>query len=88
MAKSGSLQGRTYKTYLHKPAKELRKGIRSLQRRIEEHRDKIANPQNYYSEWHTYPKFRQRNQLSDWKKEIKNFTEQKNIFEGILKNRN
>jgi hypothetical protein len=87
LAKAGKLHGRTYEKYLHKPAKELRKGIRSFQKRIEEHRDKVANPQNYYPEWHTYPKDRQRKELRKWQIEIKVFTEHKYILEGILKNR-
>ena len=87
LAKARKLQGDTYKNYLHRPEGALKRSIRSLQRSIEEHCNKIADPQSYDSAWHTYPKDRQRRVLRRWKGEIKTFTEQKDIFEGILKNR-
>ncbi len=77
----------TYNQYRTKTPRELNKGIRSFQRRIDEHRDKLANPQKYDPRWHTYTKDHQLRQLRGWEQEIKNFTEEKNIFEGILKNR-
>lgn len=58
-----------------------------MQKRIDEHRDKVANPRKYYTDWDTFPKKRQQDEIISWKQEIKSFTEQKWIFEGILKNR-
>ena len=87
LAKAGEIHGDTYKTYLHKPANQLRKGIRSFQRRIDEHQDKLANPRKHWPGWDNLTKKHQQNAISDWKHEIKGFTEHRLIYEGILKNR-
>jgi hypothetical protein len=87
LAKAGKIHGRTYEKNLHKPAQELNKSIRSLQKRIAEHRAKVANPQNYDPKWNTYPAKRQNDALTHWRKELKTFTEQRDIYAGILKNR-
>ena len=83
----GAKHHRVYIDYRIKTSRELNKGIRSFQRRIDEHRDKISNPQNYDPKWHTNTKKHQQNQLINWKKEIKGFSEQMEIFKGCLQER-
>jgi hypothetical protein len=58
-----------------------------MQKQINTHKPKLKKPEDYYLEWNTFPNARQRRELIGWKKEIKAFTEQKDIFEGILKDR-
>lgn len=53
---------------------QLRKGIRSLNKRIEEHLVKIANPEKIYSDWDA-EKDRQAGRLGHWQHEIKKFAE-------------
>ena len=44
----GAKHHRVYIDYRIKTSRELNKGMRSFQRRIDEHRDKISNPQKCY----------------------------------------
>ena len=53
---------------------QLRKGIRSLNKRIEEHFAKIANPEKYYSDWNV-EKDKQAGRIGHWQHEIKKFAE-------------
>jgi hypothetical protein len=41
------------KQYLDKPKEEIQKGIRSFEKQIELHKDKIKNPEKHYPNWHT-----------------------------------
>ena len=88
IAKSlGAKHHGVYIKYRIKTSRELNKGIRSFQRRIDEHRDKISNPQNYDPRWHTHAKKHQQNQLIQWEEKIKGFSEQMEIFKGCLQER-
>lgn len=51
----------------------LRKGIRRLKANIEEHVDKINNPQKYASDWDEYTEAKKNGLIRHWKKEISNF---------------
>ena len=53
---------------------QLRKGIRSFQKRIEEHLIKINNPSAIYSDWYDEPEM-QEGRIGHWLHEIKNFNE-------------
>ena len=53
---------------------QLRKGILSFQKRIDEHWDKIENPELFYSDWNSEPD-KQAGRIGHWQHEIKNFAE-------------
>ena len=57
---------------------ELRKGIRSFQKRIEEYRAKIENPLAFYPQWDSQSERKKAGDKKHWQHEIK-------IFE-VLKN--
>ena len=57
----------------------LRKSIRTLTQRIDEHYEKIAHPERIYKEWYNFPEELKTRIILHWKKEIKNF--QRNISE-------
>ncbi len=59
--------------------KSLETGIRSLEKRIAEHKFKIANPKQVYEDWDQVSISVQRGRLKYWEKEIYNF--QKSIAE-------
>ena len=54
-------------------SRELKKGIRKLERRISEHQHKIENPEQYWKEWHSFDEKRKQNELNHWKSEIRKF---------------
>ena len=53
---------------------QLRKGIRSLKKKIEEHRLKIKEPWKVYADWYEKPD-KQLGRIAHWLHEIKNFNE-------------
>jgi len=74
--------------YKNKPDKELQKGIKSLQKRIDEHIRKTLYPKDFFPHWDELP-LRQRDGLVNkrWVLEIELYKQQKQILECILKNR-
>jgi len=76
------------KNYEQCTDKELLKGIKKYQRRIDEHLDKIANPKKYFPDWDSFhPNKKEDLVNSHWPNDIKRLKEQKEILECILKNR-
>ena len=74
--------------YLNKPATELEKGIRSLDKQIIEHSNKIQNPKKYYPDWENLDSRNKQNLIEKkWKQDIQRQLEQKQILECILRNR-
>lgn len=69
------------------PSSALRKGIRSLEKRIAEHEAKINAPEKYCDEWATYSKNERIGMVNHWKKENKDF--QQSIYNRLegLRNR-
>lgn len=64
----------------------IRKAIRSLEKRIAEHEDKIANPWAYIDS--NTPKFHADDLVSRyWPREITNFRQQIDVLNGILMER-
>lgn len=53
---------------------QLRKGIRSLRKKIDFHLYKIANPWEFYPDWFSEPD-KQAGRIGHWQHELKNFTE-------------
>jgi len=87
-----ALVGGRHSVHLEKYAlrsnKELQKGIKSYQKQIDLHNQKILNPHKYIPEWNDLDK-RQQNDLigNKWNKDIKRLLEQQEILNCILKNR-
>lgn len=54
----------------------LKKTIRSLESRVEEHKRKIAEPEKIYEKWKQFSELEQAGFKKHWEKEIKNFEKQ------------
>ena len=76
-----------YEHYKNKPIKEIKKGVKSLEKQICEHNDKISNPTKYLPNFYDLDE-RQQNALihRKWPADIKRQTEQKQLLEDILQN--
>ena len=73
------------KNLQNQSSNQLRKGIKSFQKRIEEHLAKINNPSAIYSDWYDEPEM-QEGKIGHWLHEIKNFEESiKNRVEELNK---
>jgi|GEM_PF-3505090 len=55
----------------------LKRGARSIDEKIELHKDKIKNPGKYYNNWATTPERRKAGAIRKWKHEIVKLTESK-----------
>jgi len=75
------------KMYSKRTVKEVEKGIRSYQKQIELHENKIKNPERFIPEWNDLdPRQREALVSKKWNEDIKRLKEQKEILECILKN--
>lgn len=73
------------KNLQNQSSNQLRKGIKSFQKRIEEYLAKINNPSTIYSDWYDEPEM-QEGRIGHWLHEIKNFEESiKNRVEELNK---
>ena len=50
-AKNGGKNYGTYKNYVSRSEKEIRKGIRSIEKQIQEHKNKIIDPKSEIENW-------------------------------------
>lgn len=53
----------------------LKRAMRNYQKRIDEHKLKLSNPQNYVDDWESYDERRKQGLIKHWQKEINNFEE-------------
>lgn len=58
---------------------QLEKGIKNLEKQVEEHKEKIKNPEKFYSDWNEVSIEIRRGRIKHWEKEISNF--EKSIYE-------
>jgi hypothetical protein len=74
------------KLYIDKPYKEIEKGIKSFEKQIELHQEKIKNPDKYIA---PNTDLRKKSDLvnNKWPADIARHKELKNILEGILNER-
>jgi len=63
---------------------QLGRTANSLQRQIEAHEAKMANPGNFISEWGSMTPTQQQGLLNHWSGEITNLVEQQSIVHGLL----
>jgi hypothetical protein len=87
-AMNGGRHATWAKQYANKPTEDIQKGIRSLEKQIELHKDKIKNPEKYYPNFRKLDIREQEANINKiWPRDIAKQQEQKSILEGILKNR-
>lgn len=65
----------------------LKKSIRTLEWRVEEHKQKIINPKSFYPNWDNYNEREKNGFIKHWNKEIVNFENQINEAKEELKKR-
>lgn len=74
--------------YLDKPAKEIQKGIKSYEKQIALHQEKIANPSKFIPHWNELHPERQYALINKkWPAEIQCYTEQRDVLQSILNER-
>lgn len=72
--------------YLDKSAAELKKGMQSFGKRIQEHIEKLQNPAKYINDFGNASEQYIQGQIRQWEKHLQRNQEQQNILKGILNN--
>lgn len=97
-AKEGGLNSGLYKQYIARPVEQVQKGIRSLSKRIERH-ENLVNDAAYRDKylasekvkdptkklWGEMSETQQANQIGKWKGEVETYMKQKEVLEGVVK---
>lgn len=87
-AKNGGKHARIITEFSNKPVKEIQKSISSYEKLITEHKDKIANPSKYCPDWDIMdPRRKDALVNKRWPAEIQCYTEQSEILQTILNQR-
>jgi chromosome segregation ATPase len=61
--------------------KKREKAIRSLRKRIEAHREKIAYPEKSFQDWNSFTEERKTDEIDHWKNEIRAFEKEIRKYE-------
>ena len=64
--------------------RQLRKSINTLNKRVQEHENKLKNPQATFPDWDEFPERRKERELRHWKKEINAFKESIQKMQKVL----
>ena len=86
-AKAGGKHAGFLPKYRGMSRRALEKSIRSHQKQIDKHLEKVANPSKYWAEWNTFDASRQQRVIKNWQQEITSFSEHIEIAQDILKER-
>ena len=76
------------KNYAKRSVNEVQKAIDSLKKQTARHRDKIKHPSNYLPDFKKLRSQHQESLTKGWKREIKTFSEQIDVLNGLLKEGN
>ncbi len=88
IAKNGGKHSGFYKQYINKTFDQIQKGIKSLEKQIDEHLEKITNPEKHIPNFKKLDPRQQEALINKkWTSDIQRQMEQKHILEGILKNK-
>lgn len=84
-AKAGGKHAGFLKNYVQRTEREIQRAIRSLERRTEEHLQKVANPEKYAEGWSGLSIERQQDMIKYWQKEATTYREQAEVLRGLIK---
>lgn len=74
-----------YERFGDKSIREIQKSIRSYEKLIVEHKDKIANPSKYCPDWDKMdPRHKKSLVEVKWPAEIQCYTEQRDVLQSML----
>jgi hypothetical protein len=86
-AKSGGRHSGLYNLYKLKPTNHIKSAFNSYQRVVQEHYDKIANPEQWIDNWENLPDWRKEKYIEGWREDIARNQELADIMYGILQER-
>ena len=87
VAKAGGRHAGLLKQYLEKSTRGVQKAMRSYEKVVQEHLDKLANPEKFATDWASKTPEEQLGLLRKWQKDIERNQELMEIMRGILRER-
>jgi hypothetical protein len=88
LAKNGGRHSGWYNQFKDKDESEICRGIRAIEKQMQEHQDKILNPRKYIRGFDSLTPQEQNGLVKrKWPKDIQRQGEQKVILQGILRER-
>lgn len=86
-ASGGKHHGKFVDFAKHLNSKQLEKSIRTYNKTIEEHKQKIADPRLIYPDWDSFDERQKAGYMRKWEKDIARNTQERNVAIGVLKRR-
>jgi hypothetical protein len=86
-AASGGRNAGFLRNYLGRPASQLQRGVNSLQRQIDTHLAKIADPAQAVDDWASLSRQEQAGLISKWQADIARQRAQQSILQDLLNGR-
>ncbi len=87
IAKAGGKNSGLLKNYLNRPVQEIEDAVKSYEKNVEIHREKIANPETFAPGWGNRSKEEQEGLLRKWQKDLTRNQQQGDVMKGLLKER-
>ena len=87
IAKAGGRHAGLFRTYERKSTAEIQRALRSYERQVELHRQKIHSPEQFVEDWGILRSHVQSGLLRHWQKDMNRNQELAEIMRGILRER-
>jgi hypothetical protein len=87
IARAGGRHAGLLRVYQGKGTAEIQRALRSYERQIELHRQKLANPEQVIADWHQRHFHVQRGLLWHWQEDLARNQELAEVMRGILQER-
>ena len=87
VAKKGGRHAGLLRTYQGKTAEEIRRGLRSYERQVERHRQKMSSPETFVEDWVRKSSRVQQGLLRHWQEDLTRNQELVEVMRGILQER-
>ena len=87
IARAGGRHAGLLRVYQEKSAAEIQRALRSYERQVELHRQKIHSPEQFVQDWGTQHAHAQRGLLRHWQEDMVRNQELAEIMRGLLRER-
>jgi hypothetical protein len=87
IAQAGGRHAGLLRQYLTKPDNEIMRALRSYERQVALHADKLSNPTKYVQNWASLDARAQQGLLNHWQQDLRRNQELADIMRGILQDR-
>jgi hypothetical protein len=87
IARAGGRHARLLRIYERKSATEIQRALRSYERQVELHRQKIHSPEQFVQDWRTLRSHVQSGLLRHWQEDLVLNQELVEIMRGLLRER-